>query len=134
VSSMNDNGSVIAFNFTRLLSGPVSQEMFENNSEIYLSETPARPASGNITVLNRASFGHEPSTTKAVAPDSIAVAIRGSLAFTTQRCQKKADGSFPTSVGGTSVPVNGLTAEVFFVSPNEVHFPLPSATALGTAE
>lgn len=134
VSSMNDNGSVIAFNFPRLLSGPVSQEIFENSSEIYLSETPPRPASGNITVLNRASFSHEPSTTKAVAPDSIAVALGAALAFTTQQSQRQADGNFPTTVGSTSVIVNGLPAQIFFVSPNEVHFHAPAAIALGIAE
>ena len=134
VSSMNDDGSMVAFNFPRLLSGPVSQEIFENDSEIYISATPARPASGNITVLNRASLGHEPSTTKAVAPDSIAVALGGALAFTTQQAQRQADGTFPTTVGGTSVTVNGLPAQIFFVSPNEVHFHVPAATALGIAE
>ena len=134
VSSMNDSGSVIAFNFPRLLSGLVSQEIFENNSEIYLSETPSRPASGNITVLNRASLGHEPSTTKAVAPDSIAVALGAALAFTTQQSQPQTGAAFPTTLGGTSVTVNGLPAQIFFVSPNEVHFHVPAATALGIAE
>jgi uncharacterized protein (TIGR03437 family) len=134
ISSMNDNGSVIAFNFPRLLSGPVSQEIFENNSEIYVSDTPPPPASGNITVLNRASHGHEPSPTKAVAPDSIAVALGGSLAFTTQQAQQQGDGTFPTTVASTSVTVNGLPAEIFFVSPNEVHFHVPATAALGVAE
>ena len=90
--------------------GPVSREIFENNSEIYISATPPRPASGNLTVLNRASLGHEPSITKAVAPDSIAVALQGALAFTTQQAQRQADGTFPTTVGSTSVTVNGLPA------------------------
>jgi uncharacterized protein (TIGR03437 family) len=134
VSSMNDNGSIVAFNFPRLLSGTVSQEIFANNSEIYLSETPPRPASGNITVLNRASLGHEPSTTKAVAPDSIAVALGASLAFTTQQAQPQTDGAFPTTLGGTSITVNGRPAEILFVSPNEVHFHVPPATVLGIAE
>lgn len=134
VSAMNDDGSVVAFNFPRLLSGPVSQETFGNDSEIYISDTPPRPASGNITVLNRASLGHEPSTTKAVAPDSIAVALGGALAFTTQQAQPQADGTFATTLAGTSVTVNGLPAQIFFVSPNEVHFHVPAATALGIAE
>jgi uncharacterized protein (TIGR03437 family) len=134
VSSMNDDGSVVAFNFPRVLSGPVSREIFENNSEIYISATPPRPASGNLTVLNRASLGHEPSITKAVAPDSIAVALGGALAFTTQQAQRQADGTFPTTVGSTSVTVNGLPAQIFFVSPSEVHFHVPAATGLGIAE
>ena len=74
ISSLNDDGSLVAFNFPRVLSGPVSDDIFENDSEIYLNATPTRPTSGSLIVLNRASFGHEPSTTKAVAPDSIAVA------------------------------------------------------------
>ena len=134
VSSMNDDGSVIAFNFPRVLSGPVSQDIFQNDSEIYVSGTPPRPPSGTVTVLNRASLGHEPAATKAVAPDSLAVALGGALAFTTQQAQRQADGTFPTTVGGTTVRVNGQPAQIFFVSPNEVHFHVPAATVLGTAE
>lgn len=134
VSSLNDDGSVVAFNYPRLLSGAVSRDIFENNSEIYLTGTPARPTTGTITILNRASFGHEPSTTKAVAPDSMAVAIGGALAFTSQQAQRNPDGSFPTTVAGTSVTVNGQPAQIFFVSPTEVHFHVPAATVLGTAD
>ena len=134
VSSLNDDGSIIAFSYPRLLSGSVSQEIFENNSEIYVSGTPPRPASGTLTILNRASLGHEPSSIKAVAPDSIAVALGGALSFTTQQSQRQSDGSFPTTVGGTTVIVNGQPAQIFFVSPNEVHFHVPATTALGTAE
>ena len=131
---MNDDGSVIAFNFPRVLSGEVSNELFENNSEIYLSGTPARPAAGTLTVLNRASFGHEPSTIKAVAPDSIAVALGSALSFSTVQSERQADGTFPTTVGGTTVTVNGQPAQIFFVSPTEVHFHVPVATATGIAE
>lgn len=134
VSSLNDDGSVIAFNFPRVLSEPVSKEIFENDSEIYLSGTPARPGSGSLTILNRASFGHEPSSLKAVAPDSIAVARGGALAFTTQQSQRQGDGTFPTNVAGTTVTVNGQPAQIFFVSPTEVHFHVPANTVLGTAE
>ncbi len=134
VSSLNDDGSIIVFNFPRLLSGPVTRDVFENNSEIYLSGTPARPTSGALTVLNYASFGHEPSTTKAVAPDSISVALGGALSFTTVQAQRQADGTFPTTVGGTTVTVNGQPAQIFFVSPTEVHFHVPVTTTLGSAE
>lgn len=134
VSSMNDDGSLVAFNFPRLLSGPVSRDIYENNSEIYLSATPLRPVSGALTILNRASFGHEPSTTEAVAPDSIAVALGGALAFTTRQAQRHADGTFPNTVAGTTVTVNGQMAQVLYVSPTEVHFHVPAATAPGPAE
>ncbi len=134
VSSLNDDGSVVAFNFPRVLSGPVSQEIFANDSEIYLAATPSRPAFGNLTILNRASLGHEPSTVKAVAPDSIAIALGSTLAFTTQQSGRQADGTFPTKIGGTTVTVNGQPAQVLFVSPTEVHFHVPAATILGSAE
>src|SRR6185295_18788003 len=40
----------------------------------------------------------------------------------------------PTNVAGTTVTINGQPAQIFFVSPTEVHFHVPVATALGTAE
>ncbi len=134
VSSLNDDGSVIAFNFPRILSGAVAHSDFANNSEIYLSGTPAPPAAGALTILNRASMGHEPLSIKAVAPDSIAAALGSALSFTTQQAQRQSDGTFPLTVGGTTVTVNGLPAQIFFVSPTEVHFHVPVGIAIGTAE
>src|SRR5256714_499943 len=134
VTSLNDDGSVIAFNFPRILSGAVANSDSANNSEIYISGTPARPASGPITVLNGASFGNEPSTTKAVAPDSIAVARGNNLANTTKQTQRQSDGAFPTNVNGTSVTVNGRAAQIFFISPTQVNFLVPPQTELGTAD
>ncbi|HBB89084.1 MAG TPA: hypothetical protein DC047_15875 [Blastocatellia bacterium] len=134
VSSLSDDGSVIAFNFPRVLSGALTNNDFANNSEIYITGTPARPPFGTLTVLNGASFGHEPSSTKAVAPDSIAVALGNNLANTTQQTQRQADGSFPTNVSGTTVTVNGRAAQIFFVSPTQVNFHVPAATEIGTAE
>ena len=133
VSSLNDDGSTVVFNFPRVLSGAVSDPSLANDSEIYVTTTPARPSSGTLTVLNGASFGAEPSSTKAVAPDSIAVARGGSLANTTQQSQRQADGTFPTNVAGTTVTVNGRSAEIFFVSPAQVNFLVPAATEIATA-
>ena len=134
VSSLNDDGSIVAFSFPRVLSGPVNDSSTANNSEIYITATPARPAFGTLTVLNGASFGNEPSTTKAVAPDSIAVARGGALANTTLQSQRLSNGTFPTSVGGTTVTVNGRPAQIFFVSPGQVNFLVPPATEIGTAD
>src|SRR5437764_9171795 len=98
VSSLNDDGSIVAFNFPRVLSGAVTNSGTENNSEIYALAPPARPPSGALTaILNDASFGHEPSATKAVAPNIIALAQGTNLANTTQQSQRLADGTFPTS-------------------------------------
>ncbi|PYS46371.1 MAG: hypothetical protein DMF68_19405, partial [Acidobacteria bacterium] len=132
VSSLNDDGSIVAFNFPRSLSGVVTSGT-ENNSEIYVTATAVRPAVGTLTILNGASFGNEPSTTKAVAPNSIAVAQGGALSFTTVQAQKQSDGNFPTTLGGTTVTVNGRAAQIFFVSPTQVNFLIPPQTEIGTA-
>ncbi|HEX8710071.1 MAG TPA: Calx-beta domain-containing protein, partial [Pyrinomonadaceae bacterium] len=129
VSSLNDNGSVIAFNFPRLLTETVANTELQNNSEIYVTAIPL-----TLTVLNGASFGHEPAPVKAVAPNSIAVALGSSLASTTEHSQRQADGTFPRSVGGTTVTVNGRQAQIFYVSPTQVNFLVPAETELGTAE
>jgi hypothetical protein len=132
VSSLNDDGSIVAFNFPRTLSGAVTSG-FENNTEIYVTGTAVRPTTGALTILNEASFGHEPSTTKAVAPDSRAVALGGALAFNTIQAHPDANGNFPTTLDGTSVTVNGRPAQIFFVSPEQVNFLVPAQTELGTA-
>jgi Tol biopolymer transport system component/predicted secreted protein len=134
VSSLNDDGSIVAFNFPRGLSGAVANTDSANNSEIYITGTPPRPAFAAITILNGASFGKEPSTTKAVPPDSIAVATGGALANSTQQSQKFPNGTFPTNVGGTTVTVNGRAAQILFVSPGQVNFLVPPQTEIGTAD
>src|ERR1043165_6933298 len=134
VSSLNDDGSVLAFNFPRVLSGAVGNSDSANDSEIYLSGTPARPTSGPLTILNGASLGNEPSTTKAVAPASIAGARGNNLANTTKQTQRQSDGTFPINVNGTSVTVNGRAAQIFFISPTQVNFLAPPQTEIGTAD
>ncbi len=135
VSSLSDDGTTVAFSFPRVLSGAVINSGTENNSEIYVIAPPARPANGNLTaILNHASFGHEPSPIKAVAPDSIAVAQGANLASATVQSQKLPNGTFPTNVAGTRVTVNGRAAQIFFVSPAQVIFLVPPQTEIGTAE
>lgn len=134
VSSLNDDGSIAAFNFPRVLSGSVSNSDSANNSEIYITWVPTRRTFGVLTVLNGASFGKEPSPNKAVAPGSIALAIGGGLANSTQQPQRLPNGTFPTDVGGTTVMVNGRAAQIFFVSPGQVNFLVPPQTEIGTAD
>jgi uncharacterized protein (TIGR03437 family) len=134
VSSLNDDGSIVAFNFARILSGSLTNSEMANHSEIYLTAPPPRPSFGALSVVNGASFGKEASTTKAVAPDSIAVATGGALANSAQQSQKLANGTFPTSVSGTTVTVNGRAAEILFVSPEQINFLVPRQTEIGTAE
>jgi uncharacterized repeat protein (TIGR01451 family) len=134
VSSLNDDGSIVAFSFSRVLSAAITNSDLANDSEIYLSTTQPRPSFGALTILNGASLGNEPATTQAVAPDSIAVARGGLLANSTQQAQRLANGAFPTNVGGTSVTVNGQPAQIFFVSPGQVNFLVPSQTEIGNAD
>ena len=115
VSSLNFDGSVVAFNFPRLISGPVSDDDLRNNSEIYVTSIAPRPV-GAATVVNAAA----PQLTN-IAPGSIA-SIRGNaLALKTEE-----DGELPFAVAGTSVTVNGQAARIFYVSPGEVVFVVPS--------
>ena len=135
VSSLNDDGSIIAFSFPRVLSGAVTNSDSANDSEIYVSAPTARPPFAALTaILNGASFGNEPSAIKAVAPDTIAVARGSVLANTTLQSQRLPNGTFPTNVAGTTVTVNGRAAQIFFVSPGQVNFLAPPTTEIGTAD
>src|SRR5262249_42061537 len=96
VSSLNDDGSIVAFNFARVLSGAVANTNLANDPEIYTAGTAARPPFGALTILNGA-FGNQSTTPKAVAPDSIAVAQGTLLANSTQQTQRLANSNFPTN-------------------------------------
>src|ERR1041385_6009783 len=133
VSSLNFDGSVVAFNFPRILSGPVSDDDFRNNSEIYLASIAPRPAFGVATIVNAASQGREPEKSTQLAPGSIAT-IRGSaLAFRTEAAVF-AGSNPPFTVAGTEVKVNGQAARMFYASPEEVVFVVPNGIANGRAE
>ena len=132
VTSLNDDGTMLVFNFPRTLSGPVSDSDNQNNSEIYVASPAPRPAFGELKILNYASFGNEPSMTKAIAPDSQAVALGTGLSYCTEQPRKNFPGNtFPTEVCGTKVTVNGRAAQLLFVSPSQVVFLTPPQTETG---
>jgi len=85
-------------------------------------------------ILNGASMGNEPAPEKSVAPDSVASVFGIGLADSTLQAQRETDGSFPTTVAGTSITVNGRPAEVFYASASQVNFHLPADTERGLAE
>ena len=121
VSSMNSDGSLIAFNFPRVLSGPVAEE-FANNSEIYVASLLPRASFGAGTILNTAQ----------IACGSI-VHFRGSsLAFRTESATEAINPPF--TLAGTTVNVNGVPARMFYASPDEVVFVVPEGLANGTGE
>ena len=130
VASLNFDGSVVAFNFPRILSGPVNDDDFRNNSEIYVASIPARPEFGPATVLNAASRMPQ------IAPGSIATVIGSPLAFRTEAADVAdfTDGAPPFDVAGTTVTVNDQSARIFYVSPEEVVFVVPHGLSSGPAE
>ena len=132
VASLNFDGSLAAFNFPRLLSGPTIDEDFENNSEIYLASIAPRAAFGDGSVLNAAALGHEPGEETRIAPGSLASFRGSSLAFSTERARVVADPSL--KLAGTTVAVSGQPARMFYASPSEVIFLVPENVTPGPAE
>jgi uncharacterized protein (TIGR03437 family) len=108
VSSLNFDGSVVAFNFPRIVSGAVVDDDLRNNSEIYIASIAPRPV-GTASVVNAAT----PELTN-IAPGSIA-SIRGNAL-------------------GSTVTVNGQAAQIFYASPEEVVFVVPSGLVAGPAQ
>ena len=131
VSSLNFDGSVVAFSFPRILSGAVSDDDFRNNSEIYVTSIPPRPV-GAATVVNAAANGEEPQPTN-IAAGSIA-SIRGNALALKTEAADLTDGELPLAVAGTTVTVNGQSARIFYVSAGEVVFVVPSGLATGPAQ
>ncbi|MBA3513141.1 MAG: lamin tail domain-containing protein, partial [Pyrinomonadaceae bacterium] len=134
VSSLNDDGSIAAFSFPRVLSGSVSSNDLADNSEIYVAIIESRPAFGTLTVSNGAAHGNEAGTDRTIAPDSIAIAKGTALATTTEQAKPSSNGSFPLSLSGTTLSVNGRAAMILYVSTGLVTFVVPPETEIGPAE
>lgn len=131
VSSLNVDGSLVAFSFPRVLSGPVADNDASNNHEIYLATLAERPQFGSATVMNAAALGNEPSQPALLAPGSIAT-IRGDALGLRTETGISADP--PSALAGTTVTVNGRAARIFFASPREVIFVVPEGLPPGPAE
>ena len=132
LSSLNADGSLVAFNFPRVISAPVSQSEFANNCEIYLAEISARPAFGVATVQNAAAKGNE-RTENILARGTLAVVKGQHLSFLQKQIDFNATHP-PTSILGTSVKVNGVLSKLLYISPEEVVFVVPEETVTGDAE
>lgn len=117
VSSLNFDGSLVAFNFPRVLSESAADE-FSNNSEIYLASLAPRAQSGTATILNAASQSAQ------IAPGSLAI-IRGtSLAF---KSESASSVDLPLVLAGTSVKVNGQPTRILYASPDEIVVVVPDS-------
>ncbi|MCA1626421.1 MAG: Ig-like domain-containing protein, partial [Acidobacteria bacterium] len=135
VSSLSDDGSLIAFNFPRILSGPINDADFTNNSEIYVAQLPARiPFSIDLLLTHAATHGREPSNEKVFAPDQIAYATGTNLALISAQTNRLDDRTFPRSFANTQVLVNRRPAQLLFISPIRTDFVIPPETETGVAE
>jgi uncharacterized protein (TIGR03437 family) len=135
VSSLNNDGSLVAFNFPRVLAGAVASDEFANNSEIFLATLPARaPFSNDLRLRHGATPDRDLSAGKPLAPGQLAIARGVNLAFATAQTQRLTDGSFPRAFKNTSVSVNGRAAQLLFVSPAQINFQIPDETEIGVAQ
>ena len=134
VASLDDEGARVAFNFPRVLSGPVADDDLANNSELYLAGVEARtPFANDLRITHGATFGHEPAAQKAVAPAQIAFATGHNLALTTTQLRRQADGAFPRVHANVTLSVNGRPAELLYVSPAQINFVVPPGLEPGPA-
>ncbi|MDT7808493.1 MAG: uncharacterized protein QOJ70_2306 [Acidobacteriota bacterium] len=134
VSSLNDDGTLVAFNFPRVLTERGVAEQFENDSEIYLADLPTRTQTGaGLQLFNAAVPGKTPPS-GALAPDSIAILTGKNLALSSNAAARLADGSFPVSFQNVRVTIGGRAAQIFFVSPSQIHFALPTGLEVGATE
>ena len=134
VSSLNYDGSLVAFSFPRVLSAPVTSSDMANNCEIYLAQLGLRATFGLATVVNAAARGNEPSIVKTIAPGSIA-SIRGNpLAYKTEQAKLTPGGSLPFTLAGTTVEIDGQRARIIFVSPEEATIVVPPSVSTGLAQ
>lgn len=135
VASINDDGSLVAFNFPRLLSATTTDADFAQNSEIYLATLPPRPPPAtNLIIRNAASLDNAAQPANAIAPDSIAVARGTNLAIAALQASANQPDSLPTQLAGTSVHVNARPAQIFAVSPTQISFIVPPDTPFGATQ
>ena len=130
ISSVNQDGSVVAFNFPRVLSGSLTNTDLANNSEIYVAFPESRPEFGTVTVKNAANKN---STSSQIAPDSIASVSGNELSSRIEQA-KLVDGNLPFAINETTVQVNGKPACLIYASPEEVLFLVPGELRDGPAE
>lgn len=80
---------------------------------------------GMLATVNAADF-----STRPLAADSIAAAFGTNLAI---RTEVATEVPLPIELAGTSVRINGVLAPLFFVSPAQINFAVPSSLAPGPA-
>ncbi len=83
--------------------------------------------SAAFTVVNAASYGGT------IAPDSLATIFGTNLSVSTASASLDSDGQLPTELAATRVEINGVAAQLFYVSPTQINLVVPPGLVLGTA-
>lgn len=91
-----------------------------------LQVTTQRNFNGSATTVNGASF----LTNGALAPETIASVFGVNLASST--ISATPGQALPTNLGGVQVEVEGVLAQLFFVSPGQINYLIPAQTTGGT--
>ena len=86
----------------------------------------AAAQSAPITVVDAASY----RTT--LAPDGLATIFGANLAQSTATASLDANGNLPLELASTRVEVNGQAASLFYVSPSQINFVVPSGIGAGS--
>jgi uncharacterized protein (TIGR03437 family) len=134
VSSLDDEGAHVVFNFPRVLSERGVSEQLANNSEIYLAEIPPRaPFATGLQLFNAALPNRTPPS-GALAPDSMAILTGKNLSLSSANATRLGDGAFPVRFQNVTVNVGGCEAQIFYVSPTQINFALPAGLESGPAE
>lgn len=82
-------------------------------------------AARSLATVSAASFAADH-----LAPEAIVAAFGTNLATATQAADTT---PLPTVLAGTSVRVNGVLAQLFFIAPTQVNFLVPAGTLTGSA-
>nr|MDQ5837793.1 Ig-like domain-containing protein [Acidobacteriota bacterium] len=134
VSSLSDDGTLVAFSFPRVLADADAPPELANNPEIFLASIPPRAqADAGLQLFNAAVPG-KPPPGGALAPGSIAVITGKNLALSAFESARQTDGSFPSSLRNVKARVAGRAAEIFYVSPAQINLQLPAGLEEGAAE
>src|ERR1051326_7936082 len=106
------------------LSGAVLSLALASINGVTATRRTAEPSGTPVTTVSAASFA------ATLAPDSIAAAFGTGLATKVEIATGQ---PLPTTLAGTTVKINGEPAPLFFVSPAQINYLIPTGTPAGTA-
>jgi uncharacterized protein (TIGR03437 family) len=84
-------------------------------------------------ILNAAAVDADPASVRTIAPDSIALASGVGLATSAVQAKREGDFTFPTTLAGTTITVNGRPADIYYASSTQMTFHVPAETEPGIA-